>query len=79
MYSSGVPEKLIAETSGRNSTKTLRMYEHTTESQYQSVGGVISDPFKQFTTQENLKPAASSATPRIQQFGSLLNCTLNVT
>ena len=28
-YNAGVPEKLIAETSGHKSTKALRQYEHT--------------------------------------------------
>ena len=42
MFTSGVPEKIVAEVTGHKSVKALRQYERTTEEQYQYVGHSIS-------------------------------------
>jgi len=41
MFTNGIPEKVIAETSGHRSTKALRCYEHTSVQQQQVVSRVI--------------------------------------
>ena len=41
MFNCGIPEKVIAETSGHKSTKALRCYEHTSLQQKQAVTKVI--------------------------------------
>ena len=41
MFTSGISEKVIADTSGHRSTKALRCYEHTSEQQQQAVSAVI--------------------------------------
>ena len=41
MFNSGIPEKVITETSGHRSTKALRLYEHTSEQQKQDVTKII--------------------------------------
>ncbi len=41
MFNSGIPEKVIAETSGHKSTKALRCYEHTSQQLKQDVTKVI--------------------------------------
>ena len=41
MFNNGIPEKVIAETSGHRSIKALRCYEHTSEEQKQAVTAVI--------------------------------------
>ena len=41
MFSSGVPEKIVAEVTGHKSLTALRQYERTTETQYQAVGQSI--------------------------------------
>ena len=41
MYNAGVPEKLIAETSGHKSTKALHQYKHTSQEQQKAVTSVL--------------------------------------
>ena len=41
MFTSGISEKVIADTSGHRSTKALRCYEHTSEQQQQAVSAVV--------------------------------------
>ena len=41
MFNNGIPEKVIAETSGHRSIRALRCYEHTSEQQKQAVTAVI--------------------------------------
>ena len=43
MYNTGVPEKLIAETSRHKSTKALRQYEHTSQEQQKAVTSVLNN------------------------------------
>ena len=37
MFNNGIPEKVIAETSGHKSAKALQCYEHTSSAQQQAV------------------------------------------
>ena len=41
MFNKGIPEKVIAETSGHKTMKALRCYEHTSQQQQQAVTAVI--------------------------------------
>ena len=43
MFINGISEKVIADTSGHRSTKSLRCYEHTSEQQQRAVTAVINN------------------------------------
>ena len=63
MFSSGVPEKIVAEMTGHKSLTALRQYERTTETQFQAVGQAIAN-MEQFTETMNEKVVTSVASVR---------------
>ena len=56
MFNSGIPEKVIAETSGHRSTKSLRFYEHTSVQQQQAVTQAINSSKSIEKTQDTEHP-----------------------
>ena len=56
MFNSGIPEKVIAKTSGHRSTKALRFYEHTSVQQQQAVTQVINSSKSIEKTQDTEHP-----------------------
>ena len=92
MFSTGVPEKLIADKTGHRSLKALRFYERTQPSMEQAVNAVIANPECKFSGFDKvnlpeIKPlveddsgtekCASSAGHTFS--GTLSNCTINIT
>jgi hypothetical protein len=59
MFNSGLPEKIIAETSGHRSMKALRCYERTCETQRQAVTTSINLPDTPQNLLENSEPTAA--------------------
>ena len=92
MFNRGIPEKVIAETSGHRSTKALRCYEQTCEQQRQAVTAVINQAEFVSTVKEETKTvtkvkkeeeiekkeniAPSLAPPSLS--GNFSNCTINI-
>ena len=56
MFTNGISEKVIADTSGHRSTTSLRCYEHTSEQQQRAVTAVINNYFAPKTTSDEKKP-----------------------
>ena len=78
MFSSGLSEKVIADTSGHKSIKALRCYEHKSEQQQQEVTAVINNgtipSYDKVTTSQNVESHSVS-----KNFsGSFSNCTFNI-
>ena len=93
MYAKGVPEKLIAETSGHKSLKALRAYEQTSSVQ-EKVAGECTQLGKQYEEAQDsdkeekpfvatsMEPSKNAGVPEafqktVQQFSGLHNCTFN--
>ena len=79
MFTSGVPEKIIADTSGHKSIKALRCYERISKEQQQQVTVVINNGTepesddKTLLVKKNMKSHSVS-----KNFGgSFSNCTFN--
>ena len=64
MFNSGIPEKVIAETSRHRSTKALRCYERTTQEQQQTATTVINCP-SNASAIEPVKEASSEFIPSV--------------
>lgn len=63
MYNNGIPEKLIAETSGHKSAKrALRQYEHTSEEQKKGVTSVINQAEREKLVLAEEKPTIQPTT-----------------
>ena len=85
MFTSGIPEKVIAETSGHKSMKALRQYEHTSKEQMQAATSSVNIDAKLDATQNTDDPAEvkptvgtnSSSTPGLS--GNFHNCTISIT
>lgn len=84
MYNGGVPEKLIAETSGHKSSKALRQYEHTSDEQQKAVTAVINNnPSNKgdnsMCGNVSCVPVTKSDSSSCVFSGNMSNCTINIT
>ena len=79
MFNNGLPEKVIAETSGHRSVKALRCYEGTSSTQQQAVTASVNVVGQDVDSVVVNKTKASSKLPKgIQSFsGNFTNCTMN--
>ena len=80
MFNSGLPEKVIAETSGHRSIKALRCYERTSSVQQQAVTASVNKDANSTDMNGTVdNPSAKTshmATPNFS--GNFNNCTINL-
>ena len=79
MFNSGIPEKVIAETSGHKSVKALRCCEHTSTAQHQAVTASVNmdaNPIKCPDLPKNSRVLNSGASPSFS--GNFQHCTINI-
>ena len=76
MFNNGIPEKVIAETSGHKSAKALRCYEHTSSAQQQAVTASVNVDANPSMSSDVPKTAKSGASPSFS--GNSNNCTINI-
>ena len=75
MYQGEVPEKLIQERTGHRSLKALRVYERSTEQQYQAVSSLLSSSNETTFQQEVTKVKQTNIDLSCQPISGSLNFT----